>query len=460
MTPAGVSRETVRQANRPKARGGRIINPAARRRRRRRIAAVVLAVVAVLLVAGGIAAFAFVRSINARINPVMNDSALAQKMADETPPPGDPFYILLMGDDRRPGETQARSDTLIVARVDPKLKHVQMISILRDTRVDIPGRGFDKINAAASLGGPELALKTVRQLTGLPITRYLTVDFSGFRYIVDAMGGVWLDVPQKIDDTPAGHVDTAWDKANRIIPAGLQLLNGEQALTFVRARHQFADQDYSRVKNQQLFIKALAKQALQLTNVFKAPAIINAVVDHIRTNMSLQQLADLALQLKGMKDGDLEGASAPSAPKYMNGISWVILDDAKFKAMIDRMRRGEPLVPAGTAPSSAPTATVDPSSVTISIRNGAGVSGLAKQASDYLTKLGFKVVETGNTNQFVYGKTLIVFKTATEAKAGPVLAALGYGSVLPAAGMYSFKGDILLVIGKDWQNPATSGTTP
>jgi hypothetical protein len=123
------------------------------------------------------------------------------------------------------------------------------------------------------------------------------------------------------------------------------------------------------------------------------------------------------------------------------------------------MRQGLPLVPkaaATAAASQTSTPTVAPSSVTLEIRNGAGVSGLAKQASDFFTKLGFKVVTTGNTNQFVYGKTLVVFKTATEAKAAPVSNALGFGQVIPAAGMYSFKTDILVVIGKDWRNPAAT----
>jgi LCP family protein required for cell wall assembly len=464
LGPASTSRETVHQAKRRRSQGDKIVNPAGRRRRRKAIALTVLGVVVVGLLVGAFALWSYARSIQAKINPVVTDPALAQQLVNETPPPGDPFYMLLMGDDRRPGETQARSDTLIVARVDPKLRKVQMISIMRDTRAAIPGHGIDKINAAPQIGGPELALKTVRQLTGLPITKYLTVDFSGFQYIVDAMGGVWIDVPQKIDGIPSGTARTPWELKWRVIQPGYQRLRGVQALTFVRARHQFADQDFTRVKNQQMFLKALVKQGLQLSNVFKAPQIINAVADHIRTNMSLEELANLAAQMKGMKDSDLEGVTAPGTAKYMNGISYVVLDDAKFSALLDRLRKGEPLAPvtakAGTksAGASAATSTVAPSDVTLTIRNGAGVSGLVKTAAAYFTKLGFRVVDSGNANQFVYGTTLVVFKTASEAKAAPVADALGFGNVIPASGMYSFNSDILVVIGKDWRDPSAKTT--
>jgi LCP family protein required for cell wall assembly len=463
MMPSGVSGETVRRANLPKTRNGRVIDPARRRQRRKTIALTVVCAIAVLVIAGGAALWAYARNIEAKINPVFADASFAKLLQQQTPPPGQPFYLMLIGSDVRPtGSTVqgARSDTLMVARIDPQKKTAMIVSIMRDSRVEIPGYGLNKINAAYSLGGTQLALETVRQLTGLPITKYVVVDFTGFQYIVNAMGGVWFNVPEKIDGIPAGTSRSPWQLKNRVLQKGYQLLNGAQALTFVRTRDQFANQDFTRVKDQQLFIKAMVKQGLQLSSVIRAPQIIDAVANDIETNMSLGDLAALAEQFKGMKDANFQTATAPGPAQYINGLSYVIIDQTAFSAMIDRMRNGGPLVPAaqqsGQASATVTPSAIAPADITLTIRNGAGVSGLVKKASAYFTKLGFKVVESGNANQFVYGKTLIVYKIATEAKAAPVSAALGYGEVIPAAGMYSFSGDILIVIGKDWRDPSAT----
>ncbi|MDO8963155.1 MAG: LCP family protein [Coriobacteriia bacterium] len=456
LEPASTTRETPEEARRRRRRSSKIVTPEVRRRKRGRVAIIVGVIFLAVVVAGGVAAFTYLRGLESKIRPLsMMDTEFAKQLDQDVPPPGEPFYLLLMGDDRRPGESRARSDTLIVARIDPKQRKVQMVSILRDTRVKIPGYGMNKINAAPQMGGPELALKTVREMTGLPVSRYLTVDFTGFRYIVDAMGGVWIDVPEKVDGRPNKKNNSKWELENRIIPKGLHKLNGIQALTFVRERHQFADQDYSRVKNQQLFLKALAKQALQMSSVFRAPQIIGAISDHLRTNMSLTELANLVSQFKSMNEADFETTTLPSYPKFIDGLSYVIADEVEADALFARMRKGQPLVPKG-AVSKTPTNTVDPSKITVSIRNGAGVSGLAKQATTFFTSKKFKIGETGNTNQFVYGKTLIVFTAATENKAAAVANALGYGQVIRANGMYTFKGDILVIIGKDWRDPAAS----
>lgn len=434
-----------------------MVDPRIRRKRRRRLTVTILVTLLLLMSASAFGAWTYVRGLDAKMRrAVTADAGFAQDLIDDAPKaPGEPFYMLLMGDDRRPGETQARSDTLILARIDPKSKKIQMISIPRDSRVKIPGYSAQqKINAASAWGGPQLTIKTVKELTGVPISYFLTVDFGGLRKTVDAMGGVWIDVPQKVD----GRVNknNAWETKNRLIQKGYQKLTGEQALTFVRARHDFADGDFSRMRNQQTFIRALVKQALSLSSVIKAPNIIAAVSDNITTNLTVSQLADLASQFKGMRDADLESATVPSRPAYIDGTAWVVIDDVQFDKMLARMARGEPLELPKVAGSKGATATVaavavKPADITLTVRNGAGVSGLAKSATDLFTAAGFPVKESGNMNQFVYGTTLVVFKTGTDSKAGVVREELGYGDVVPAAGLYKFNTDVLVIVGKDWK---------
>lgn len=456
LAPSAASDPTVRQTDRLHQRSTKNVSPAARARRRKRLTITILSLVAVLVLGGAAGGYAYVRAIGNKINSVFaNDIELQKALGagQKATPPGDPFYIALMGSDTRVGQTQQRSDTLIVARVDPKNKKVSMISIPRDSRVAIPGNGTTKINAAAVYGGPTLVIKTLKEITGLPITHFVNINFGGFRQVVDAIGGVWIDVPFDIYDTQA----SAYGVKYATIKKGYQKLDGKHALTFVRTRHTMADSDYGRMRNQQAFIKALASQALSLSNVFNATQIIDAIASNLDTDMTPAQLADLVLQFKGMKSGGIDSATAPSAPKYMDGVSYVILDEPKLETMIGRMKQGLSLE-ATTTPSggsTTPTVTVKPVDVKLTIRNGAGVSGLGQQCTDFFKSKGFPISETGNMNQYVYGRTLIVYQKDHEADANFVRETLGFGDVLPSAGMYTFKTNVMVVIGKDWKNPAT-----
>jgi len=455
LGPSSASDETIRQTNRRRVRADKVINPAATKRRRRRLAITIATIVTLLLVGTAVAGVFYVRSIGDKINAVSNsDPELAKLLQDgQVSPPGDPFYMVLMGSDARPGETKARSDSLMVARIDPKNKKIQIISIPRDSRVNIPGYGIQKINAAAAWGGPTLVIKTVKELTGLPISHFINLNFNGFRDVVDAIGGVWIDVPQDIYDTQA----SAYGKSYATVKKGYQKLDGRHALTFVRTRHTLVDGDFGRMRNQQAFIKALASQALSLSNMFKASSIINAIASNLDTDMTPTQMADLVLQFKGMKSSEIDSANAPGGAKYMDAISWVVLDQVKFDAMLGRMKKGLPLDPtktSGTKGSATATSTVKPGEFKTTVRNGAGVSGLGKQCSDFLTSKGFKVTETSNMTQYVYGRTLIVYQKGFEAQANFTRETLGFGDVIPAAGMYAFDTPIMVVIGKDWTDPA------
>jgi LCP family protein required for cell wall assembly len=463
VEPSTTTAETRGQAVRRKRESDRMVDPRIRRMRRRRRLVVSVLVLVLIVVAGVASAYAYIAGFEKKINRVtLADPEIGRVLQEDAPPPGEPFYMLLMGSDRRPGEKWARSDTLIVARIDPKNRKVQLISIPRDTRVMIPGRHLDKINAAASWGGPALAIKTVKEFTGLPISHYLAVDFQGFAKVVDAIGGVSFDVKERIHDPDA----PPWSRKNAVVEKGYQKLDGFHALVLVRSRHQYADGDFSRMRNQQAFIKALAQQALSFKNVFSAPAIIQAVSDNLDTDMSTSDLVTLVQQFKGLKDGDIDAATMPGGNSFIDGLSYVVANESKFDAMLARMSKGLPLDPKAstTATGTAGTVTgagqMKPKDVTVTVRNGAGVSGLAKVGADLFVKAGFVVSETGNMNQFVYSKSLVVFPKGREAEAALVRETLGYGDVVPAAGMYTFNSDILVVIGKDWRDPMALPNRP
>ncbi|MBE0416988.1 MAG: LCP family protein [Coriobacteriia bacterium] len=288
------------------------------------------------------ATFTYV-SVSRELEP--DDPQVVEEIHSELAPveeiaEGDPTYVLIIGADRRPGQTRARSDTLLVMRLDPDSHRVGMLSIPRDTRVRIDGHGTTKINAAHAYGGPALAVRTVRQFTGLPIHHFVEIDFVGFTKIVDSMGGVWIDVDRSIDDT-AGS-DTGGVSDVTFIPAGYQRLSGAQALTYVRSRD-FPEGDFARIRNQQRFLMAVTKQALTGSNFTRLPGTARSVAANVETDMSVSSLLRLANKFRELDDEDIVGYTVPGRPRSIRGVSYVIADESAAKRTIDAFRRGNDL---------------------------------------------------------------------------------------------------------------------
>ena len=417
-----------------------------RRARSKRIAAIVaLSVVAVLILAAG-GVFAYAKYIE----NTMQDTVLKQGKFGAVltkAKPMEPVNILVLGADYRKGDTRYRTDSMIVAHIDPQKKKMWMISIPRDTRVEVPGRGAIKINAAHAYGGPEGAVTAVEGLTGLKMNHYVEVNFTGFRKAVDALGGVWVDVPVSIDDWQAdqskGHI------ASRI-DAGYQRLDGAHALTFVRARHQFADQDFSRMKNQQLFFRALADQLAKSSNLTRLPQFVSAVAPYIKTDMSLVDIMKMAQSMRGSGSQSIYTATLKGPWKS----PFIYADVDQLATLLKAMKEGRSFEATSTTgtvtPAGGKVVAKKPAQITITVRNGSGMNGVAKQASSILKAKTFSVGEVGNANQNVYSNSMVIYKT-DQAAAELVASALPRGTkIVQSRGMYSFTTDILVIVGKDW----------
>ncbi len=424
-----------------------------RRRRSRRLLAIGAGVAGALLLFAAVGVYAYAKHIESTMQrTVYKEKKLDLKL--KKAPPAEPFTLLLLGYDRRPPETIYRSDTIILARIDPKTKQVWMLSIPRDTKVDIPGKGSHKINDAFALGGEKLAIETVERFTGVRINHYMGVNFKGFERAVDAMGGVWIDVPTEIDDIKA---DRSPGHRAAHIDAGYQLLDGEHALTFVRTRA-FLDADFSRMKNQQLFFRAVADQIANRTSPAKLPGIVSKVAPFISTDMSLMEMLRTATALRDAGSKRVYTATI--------GGEWrspYIYTDEELKAeLLAKFKAGEPFeTPEGSGEASATAeasggagaqepAPLKPADVTVTVRNGAGIAGCAKQAASVLKARAFRVEDVGNAGQFVYDKTLVVYKT-NRAAAELVASVLPRGvRLVESRGMYAYESEILVVVGKDW----------
>jgi hypothetical protein len=294
----------------------------------------------------------------------------------------------------------------------------------------------------------------VEKLTGAPINHFMAIDFSGFEKVVNAMDGVWINVPVEINDKQADR--SKGDKAAHI-DAGYQRLDGAHALTFVRARHQFADQDFSRMKNQQKFAKAVAEQVATKTSVAKIPRIVSAVAPHVSTDMSLMEMIRTAQALKGAGSANVYATTLPG--EWRSPFIWP--DEARKAKIMAKFEAGEPFKKKPKASGEASSTTAagakpavskakKPSEITVTVRNGAGIVGSANQAASILKARAFKVKDVGNANQFVYKKTLVIYKK-DKAAAELVLSILPPGTKLvESRGMYTFDTAVLVVVGKDW----------
>lgn len=304
---------------------------AAQRRRHRTIKKGILYGLIVVLVGAVSAAGLWISSVMGRLNdPSLITQGLLATLVDSDVT-SEPFYMLLLGTDGRPGEDTYRSDTIVLTRVDPQNKQVTLVSIPRDTMVQIDGYGTQKINAAHAYGGPEGVVKAVNELCGVQISHYAEVSFDGMQQLVDALGGVEVDVPDRIDDPKAGDV---------VIEPGLQTLNGEEALAFCRSRA-FADGDFTRMRHQRIFIAALAKKVLESTDAATIVPLVNSLSDMVVTDLSVTDIAALANAMRGMDTDAIWSANVPSTTAMVDGVSYVIADEEELAAMMERVDAGE-----------------------------------------------------------------------------------------------------------------------
>jgi LCP family protein required for cell wall assembly len=209
--------------------------------------------------------------------------------------------VLILGLDRRPGQGYVvRSDTLMLATVSPTGPRIGLLSIPRDLYVDIPGYATNRINTAHFWGeneaegqGTVLAKQTVAQNFGIPVQRFLRVDFDGFRAVIDAVGGIEIEV----DDPVVDHAYPTEDYGEITIeiPAGLQHMDGETALQYARSRH--GSSDFDRTKRQQQIIVALAGRLLETSSWPRLPAAYQAFVRHVDTDLRIWELVLTAITL-------------------------------------------------------------------------------------------------------------------------------------------------------------------
>ncbi len=243
-----------------------------------------------------------------------------------------PYQILVLGIDGNT-EFKGRSDTMLLARFDNATQKINILAIPRDTRVKIPNFGYNKINAANVFGGANLAISTVQQkFNGVKVDRYIRIDTSGLDQVIDALGGIEVDVPfamKYVDKTQKLYID---------LQPGRQNLNGKQAEGFVRFRHDGLG-DIGRVKRQQIILQALKAKISNPLVLIKLPEIIAIAQKHIDTNLSYDEimaLASFGASLKPQQVNIKSLGGVPSAPYQFDASYWLADQDDVDRAILGR----------------------------------------------------------------------------------------------------------------------------
>lgn len=323
----------------------------------------------------------------------------------------DDIYVLCMG------ASQNMTDTIMVAKYSPKNQQASLLSIPRDSFVgksQETATAFDKINAKYQLN-PQATIDAVNSLTGLNIKYFVAVDTKALRELVDAIGGVEFDVPIDMDyDDPTQNLEIH-------IKQGLQVLDGKNAEGVVRFRHnndyttyseEYGDNDLGRMKTQRAFITTVLKQTLKATNITKIGDIINIAKERVQTNLEWDTIKNYIIALMDFDTENLQTDSLPGNPKYINGISFFLVDKKSAKEKIQEMFLNQPVTDESEDESSEseekPSAKSN-SSIKLEVINGTGSNSKFTSAQEQLKAHGYKISKKGTTN--VTAKTLIINRT-------------------------------------------------
>jgi len=333
--------------------------------------------------------------------------------------------ILLIGvdvslDNRRQVLPVSRSDTLMLMSFDPARNRVSALSIPRDTRVIIPRFGTNKVNASYAYGGPGLTVRTVANFLGVPIHYYVKLGPQSFAKIIDAIGGVEIDVEKDMKYTDK------WAGLHINLKKGRQLLDGERAMHYARFRHDAAG-DIGRVERQQKVLLALFHKLKSASTVLNAPQLLRAFSENTQTNLTFNELITLGAFTARLDTSDLKFATLPGT----NSIAFWDPDPPKMRQVVAEMFYG---VDASVVASTQ-----------IEVLNASGVPGLARQMAERLQAMGFQIVRVDNAPSVV-NSTTIIDRTGRPGVARLVAEVLGRSRITNQPGIGP---DLTVIVARD-----------
>ncbi|MGW5878281.1 LCP family protein [Nocardiopsis terrae] len=373
--------------------------------------------------------------------------------------------LLIIGSDVRSGENAeygeaegARPDTMLIASIDVDDGAATLVNLPRDLVVDLPGceavEGYQgmspqqgMINSAMTFGGVGCQWNAVEQVTGVHLDHFVMMDFTGFKDMVDAIGGVEMCVPEPIDD-PKAHLE---------LDAGLQTLDGEDSLGFVRSRYAQGDgSDLSRIDRQQEFMGAMLREVLSsevMTSPVTVTNFLGAVTDSISTDddLTVETMTDIAIS---MREVDLERVQFVTVPNgaHPDDNNRIMMSEPAASELFEAINTGADLAPGSgedgdEESDSAEESPVEPSDVSVEVLNNTGIDGLALEIQSVLVQEGYVVTGVGNPELRAPDATT-VYHGPDDAAAAELLA----GSLTNARTeeVQGLEQTLELVAGADW----------
>lgn len=410
---------------------------AKRKRSRRRSFGVIAGIAAVVLIAAcAVGAFAFFRSTDSNLNldpSNAKDALVAQKE-------GEPYYVLMEADlsqaDHAVQQPDAHGYQLL--RIDEAGKTITMVTIPSRLDVRTSDGGTHPLDEVTDVDGDAELIRAVANLAEVDISHFVTTDASGIKGIVDAMGGVAIELESDIDDPRAGY---------EVVPAGTEKLSGAQALIYLRATNVAGGLDAA-FKDRMRFTIELAESAADSEGLSFANAVGEAS-RYIYTDWTASDLLALGGALKPFDELTIYQCVVPYVSSNAAGADVTLYErqTKNWAAMLERIKAGED-------PNSIDSVAegVESSEFTVEVRNGTNTAGAAARLGEMLQGFGYEVIGVGNTDDgTIYPETLIVYtNSASEGAAKAVVQDMGSGRVVNGGDFYSSDADIIAIIGQDW----------
>ena len=444
---------------------------------------VIACLVVLLLVGGGVGygAYVYFKLQGDIQEDLVNVNPVDESEDENAPDP--PFNVLLVGSDSREGLTEEeqerlgaddetadgvviggeRADTLIIAHVDPETDHVTMVQFPRDIYVPTPDGGKSKINETL-VAGDEYLVETVTDLTGIEINHFAKVNIAGFRYLVDAIGGVEVCIPDPIPFDPQTGIEIKEEET------GMVEFDGDRALRFVRSRH-YATGDFQRIQNQQKFLAAAIDKMTSpetFLHLSRVQEIANVARDHVTidSHTTIVGLYNILKRFRAFHPDDYEAYTAPnfgtgSVELSTGETSSIVVPDMKgLRVMFDAIDANESPGAADGVPD------VDASTISVGVYNGTKVDGAAQEAADDLvaattTANGSVTIEiVADADKQSYDETVVTYKDTRSARRKAKLVA----AAIPGAELEIDRTnpgvDVAVTVGKDFKTKPIAQIVP
>ncbi|MEM6522000.1 MAG: LCP family protein [Cyanobacteria bacterium P01_C01_bin.70] len=357
-----------------------------------------------------------------------------------------PVNLLIMGVDLpAPGEADTddafsgRSDTMLLMRINPDDGTVDLLSIPRDTQVDVPGEGIAKINHANLAGGPELVAETIQTNLGpVPIDRYVRVNTNALRELVDLIGGVEVNVPQRMvyqDITQGLNID---------LEPGWQTLDGDRAEQFARFRSDGIG-DIGRVQRQQMLMKALRERLTHPTVIPRLPQVVRVMMRHVDTNLTVEEILALANVAMELEPDSLQMVMLPgrfSDPNEYIASYW-ILDPVATQQVMNNFFELDNVALLSNRENQAVT------SLPIAVQNASGEPQVARDVANYLRQEGFRNVYVISDWSSELQRTQVIAQRGDVESAELMTSVLNMGRVV-ADSTGDLQSELTIRVGRDW----------